>query len=233
MSDAREILSFLTDGTKAFSAATIWVKDQEGTIASHLVMINAAEQTFQAWIPEGFDIKKFLTEMRDRGSVEYLFSVTLARANVFFKTNFKTYDSAGLKFTLPKQMFKVQRRKNARLIIPTTYSIKVEFQDPLFDETVLKKKLFDVSAGGLAFLTASDDTPLYPSGLSLKNFHFNIKHQTVSTAAEVRHISTLSATVAEKTIKVGVIFNNISRHDADLIASYVFDESRKLFSKLL
>ena len=229
----QEIYSFFAEGSKSLSSILIWVKNEEAVIHSHLVMISESEGSFYSWIPEKFDLPGFLEKIKTRDSNEFLFSLSLSRANIFFKSHFKSHDSAGLRFAIPNQVFKVQRRKNARLLFSPPRLLKVEYQDPLFETVTLTKKLYDISAGGLSFVTSTDDAVIYPTGLELKNVRFVMKAQQIVSDAEVRHIIQLPSPQVEKSIKVGVRFKNIKNHDTEIIASYVFDESRKQFSNLL
>lgn len=228
-----EMLRFLTEGAKTLASAMIWTENQEIVIQTHLTMMSQTDKVFYAWLPQQLDLKNFIETLDKKGTRDCFFSLSLKNANLFFKTRFKENDTVGLKFEIPIQVFKVQRRSNFRFKIPEGHVLKVEFPDPLFPETVLSKKVFDISAGGISFITYEKDTPIYQQGLVIEDFRFTLKTKLINTGVEIRHAKTFPANSMEQGLKVGVVFKNMSDEQVQWIASYVFEESRKYFSRFI
>jgi hypothetical protein len=228
-----EGLGMIREGAKTLASAMIWTKNQEHVINTHVSVFSDAGQCFYCWTPKGFDSRKFIDELKKLGEKECFFSISLLRANVFFKAQFLGVDHAGLQFKLPGKVFKVQRRKDLRLPIPDSFTIKVDFNDPLTPDTRTTKKVLDISASGLAFVIDADEVPMYPTGLVLKDLTFTVRNKTIKTGAEIRHSRALRPDGRHKGHAVGVLFKDIRPGESQHIAGFVFEESRKYFSRFI
>lgn len=206
------------------SPVMIWTKDQDQMIHSHITLIGWHDKTIYTWIPPDLDAKAFKTKLEDSGSKECFFSVSLARANIFFKTMYRYHDRGGLQFHLPIQIYKVQRRKDMRFPIQPPYKIILSFDDPQFVDRRMERTMFDVSASGLSFILENDDAPLFPNGVMITNLSFSLRDRLIRCNGEVRH---------RKQNKVGVLFKGLAAVDAQHIAAFVFEESRKYFSRFM
>ena len=192
-----------------------------------------SEKSFYAWIPKNFDPSRFMEEFVAKGMTECFFSVSLSRANIFFKAPFKGYDDGGLRFDLPEKVFKVQRRKDMRFPIQDGHVLRIQIPDPLIPENMLSKKVHDISASGLAFLVPEEEVPLFQIGTLLKGVTFSIQSRKITVDAEVRHLREMPKNSVKSGFKVGIQFKNILPPDSHCIASYVFEESRKFFTKFI
>lgn len=231
--DPKEALLLLKEGAKTLASAMVWTKNQEEVVNTHFATISEEEGVIYMWVPPAFDPKTFSQHLAELGTTECYFSVSLSRANVFFRAVFTGFDSGGMKFKLPEKVFKVQRRKDFRLPIIDGFVMKVEFQDPLFPEARLTKKVIDISAGGLAFVADTSEEPMYHAGLVLKKMTFTVDRRKIEVDAEVRHKREQPQGARIPGFKVGVIFVNLKPADADHIAKYVLQESRKYFTKFI
>ena len=215
----------------------IWTNNQEFVINTHMAVYSDAAKCFYCWMPKDLDQKKFLAHMaemrKSTGESDCFFSVSLLRANIFFRTRFLGIDHAGLQFALPTKVFKVQRRKDLRFPVPDGLIIRVEFADPIAPETRMTKKVLDISASGLAFLIEDSETPLYPAGLTLKELSFTVRNKKITVSAEVRHVRKLRSEERFKGHAVGVLFKDIRPGESQHVAGFVFEESRKYFSRFI
>jgi hypothetical protein len=227
--DHREMLALLVEGAKITADTLIWTKNQENVLHSRISLLSTADEVIYAWIPTDFSAQPFAAEIEKKLALECFFSVSLSRANLFFKTQYISQDSAGLQFKIPSQVYKVQRRKNLRFPIPDSYTLPVEFQDPLFPRKTIRTKVIDISASGLSFSAAEGDSPLFQSGAILKDLRFAIRGRLIQVDAEIRHVRPFH----KQLIKVGLAFQGLQSSDSSHIASYVFDENRKFFSRFL
>lgn len=211
----------------------IWTKNQERVINSHVSVYSDSGKCFYCWAPKEFDPRQFSDELKESGETDCYFSISLMRANIFFKAKYLGFDHAGLQFGLPEKVFKVQRRKDLRFPIPDGHVLKIDFSDPLSPDKLINKKCVDLSASGMAFLIEEEEVPLYPVGLMLENMTFTVRNRQISTAAEIRNTRPTRAEARKKGIVVGVVFKNLKAADNQHIAAYVFEESRKYFSKFI
>ncbi|OFZ55292.1 MAG: hypothetical protein A2428_09115 [Bdellovibrionales bacterium RIFOXYC1_FULL_54_43] len=231
--DQAEADHLLSEGAKSFASTLIWTKDQQNVIRTHLTLFSRKDSLIWAWTPKNFDLKKFMRELEGPGGVhDCYFSVSLAWANIFFRTAFSGPDSAGLCFHAPERVYKVQRRKDLRYRIPEGHVLKLEFDDPLFPDQKQTKKVFDLSASGVSFLTDPSDKEVFVDGAVLKNVTFTIDLRKIVAHVEIRHSKEVMVQ-RKPCLKVGLIFKGMRPGDSQKIASYVFEESRKYFLRFI
>jgi c-di-GMP-binding flagellar brake protein YcgR len=182
--------------------------------------------------PKDFDKNAFLQDLEKTGSRFCFFSVSLPKANIFFKSKFINFDTGVLKFHVPDQVYAVQRRKDVRLPIPPGYVVKVEFDDPILTGQKMNKKVIDISATGLSFLAAANEEVIFQTGVRLKEMAFSIKSRKITVEGEVRHTKTIKTRYLSG-LKVGVQFTSILPGESQHIAGYVFEETRKFYTRIL
>jgi hypothetical protein len=228
-----EGLKLLKEGCKTLSSAMIWTKDQEQVLNSHLSVFSDSTDSFYCWAPKDFDSKKFVADVQASAHSECFFSVSLFRANIFFRASFVALDTAGLLFKFPTKIFKVQRRNDVRLPLLDFLAVKVHFRDPLFPDKESIRKVLDISAGGMAFLIHEEDVPLYPVGLTLNDFLFKVANRTFKIRAQISNSRKLRDEKHKGAFAVGVQFLDLRPGDVQHIASWVFEESRKYFTRFI
>lgn len=211
----------------------IWTTDQGYQFSSYITQLSAVEKGVFCSTPKNFDRTRFLDDLATKNNNECFFSIMLPRATLFFKSAFIDFRDSQIKFAVPLKAFKVQRRENLRHLLFKDPKAWVEYSDPLFPEKKMKTKVYDVSAGGLSFLVLSQDAPLYPTGLILDDFQFTLKDRTLSATVQVRHTKPCTGAQKDMGTKVGISFKKINASDSEFIAAFVFDESRKIFSRLM
>ena len=211
----------------------IWTKEQKHVINTQLLVFHEQEKILCAAIPPETDPDWFKDQLNALGSQDCFFSVSLSRANIFFKARYAGHDTGGLRFEEPTAIYKVQRRKDMRLLIPFGRVIRVEIPDPTFPDQRISKKIFDISAGGLSFIVTDNETPLFPASSILKNMYFSIGSRKITVDAEVRHLRPQPSDSANPGHKVGVLFTRISAGDQQWISAFVFEESRKVISNFM
>jgi hypothetical protein len=231
--DPVEARKLLKEGSRLNASASIWTKEQKLSINTSLSVFDEADQVLYAATPREIDPAWFMDQLVAIGSHDCFFSVSLSRANIFFKARYLGHDAAGFRFRTPDAVFKVQRRKDMRLLIPFGHTVRVEMQDPSFPEQKLSKKIFDISASGLSFIVSDTEGPVFQTGVILKNIVFSIGSRRIVTDAEVRHAKSQAADSSHPGVKVGVLFKNIRPSDSQWIAAYVFEESRKIMIRFM
>jgi hypothetical protein len=228
-----EGLKLLKEGCKTLSSAMIWTKDQEQVLNSHLSVFSESTDSFYCWSPKDFDSNKFIADVYASSGGECFFSVSLYRANIFFRAAFVALDTAGLLFKFPTKVFKVQRRNDVRLPLLDFLAVKVHFKDPLFHEKESIRRVLDISAGGMAFLINEEDVPLYPVGLILESFLFRVANRSFKIRAEISNCRKMRDEKHKGAFAVGVKFLDLRPGDTQHIAGWVFEESRKYFTRFI
>jgi c-di-GMP-binding flagellar brake protein YcgR len=85
----------------------------------------------------------------------------------------------------------------------------------------------------MSLLTGLEDQALFTAGLSLSDFTFAIKGRKITCDAEIRHVRKLPEDAAQSGLRIGLLFQKLRPGDQQHIASYVFEETRKYFSKYI
>lgn len=234
ITNLQEALSTLKQGAKFFSNAMFWTKGQEAVYHSHLSLFSEVDRVFYVSVPaKDFESQSFKDALSKQKSYDLYFSVSLTHANIFFRARYIGYDAGGLKFELPEKIFKVQRRKDVRFTIRDGHLLKIKFKDPIFPETEVEKKAFDISAGGLSIIVSPEEEVLFQPGLTLKGLRFTIQNRSIECEGEVRHSLPLPKSNRPPGVKVGILFRSIRAGDAQHIATYIFEESRKYYSRFM
>lgn len=228
-----EGLTLIREGVKSFSATVIWTKEQETVVKTYLTAHLEDAREILAWIPKKLDIRAFEKHLIQIGDKTLFFSISLPRANVFFKAEYIGHEQGAFRFKYPDKIFKVQRRKSFRLPIPDGYIVFVEFDDALGGPFRSKKKVIDISAGGLSFIAGIEEEAFFKEGQMLRNLTVKVRNKEIKCTGQVRHARLLPISSRIQGVKVGIQFEHIRPGDAQHIAGYVFEESRKYFSKFM
>jgi hypothetical protein len=223
----------LKDGARSKAQCMMWVKEPEYVVHTRMVLLSETEKVMYIAIPKGFEPAKFNDSLAANGVKECMFSVSLSTANIFFKANYSSFDTGGFRFKLPEKIFKVQRRKDIRLTIRDGYVVKLEFDDPLQPGVRMAKKLIDISASGCAIVVEDEEAPMFQVGVVLQNIAIKVAGRVINCDAEVRHARPFPSQSRYEGMKIGLLFSNIRPGDSQHIASYVFSESRKYYTKFL
>ena len=228
--DPVEAKTFLKDAAKAVAPLMIWTKDQTHILNTHFLVLSEEEKIFYSAIPSDFDARKFADDLIQKKSADCFFSMSLPTASLFFTAKFLGTSSGGLKFQIPAKIFKVQRRANFRLPIPNGYVVKAEFKDPLFPERSFSKKAIDISVGGLSLAITEAEAEQFTLGQEIPNVEIFLKTRKFKCTAVVRYTAALPGGGGGK---LGLQFLQINPADAQHIASYVMEESRKFLMNAL
>ena len=224
---AQEADLLLAEAARNNVPTMIWTKNQEEVIRTEILSFDPAQKLLVPKRAKGFDPKRFDDHLAQLGIADCFFSVALGRASLFFRTRYLGTNDTGMRFRAPEKMFKVQRRKDLRYRLPMTSNIRVETPAPY--------KLIDISASGLSFaidMKAGTDVVPFEKGDQISEIRFKLDEQTFSCVAEVKTVRALSKPVPGETHHVGIAFVGLQAGKSQLIAGYIFDETRRLFSKL-
>ena len=219
-----QAIKLLQEGARTLASTSTWTKNQEIIFNGHITLISEVDPIFYVWEPKELDPLKFAAALKASGETLCRFSISLETANLFFKSEFAGRDPGGLKFKIPTAVYKVQRRKDMRMPIPSGYTLKVTFVDPEDSKHICTKKTLDISAGGLAIAIEPGEEHIYKAGVILFQMTFTVRGTKITCQAEVRYC---------RGSTVGLLFMGISTQHADLINAYVNEETRKYFSSNL
>ena len=219
------LLRWLQEGAQAISTLTVWLKDRSWALNSSLTHLSESDDLFYVYTPPGF-LKQAIEGF---DAEQFLITVSLPKAHLFFRTRFLGLDAGGLKFQIPTKAYRAQRREHDRWRVPDSYGLQVSLTDPLFSDQLWKKPLYDLSLGGCSFVTTLADEPILPVGLVLKEAHFYIHMRLMRTQLEVRHKRRLGPS----RLQVGTLFREITPDQREHLQRFLENEKRKFFTQFL
>jgi hypothetical protein len=170
---------------------------------------------------------QFLKALADLGQEKFLFSVGLSEGYIFFESSFVGMDEGGIKFQIPKILFKVQRRKHPRASLARGATYQVEFAFPNDPKKKLRRQIIDISAGGLALHCYQEEIDKYKVGMSFQDFVFQIKTILIRVTAEIKRVQALPIDSPFDGYIVGFQFLSIRPQDVDLISRFAFEKLRE------
>lgn len=231
--DLEDARKFLKEAVRTIASTMVWSKEQKHVITTDIRAFDEQGKMLTVWVPTGTDPAAFVAQLQALGSMDCYFSLSLTRANVFFKSRCLGHDANGFRFALPEKVFKVQRRKDTRLMIPYTHTVRAEMPDPLFPNQRLSRKVFDVSTGGISLIVTDAEGAMFQAGLQLKGITFSIRSRLIKVDGEVKHLRPQPTGSTAPGVKVGIQFTRVDAGDAAWIGAYIFEETRKYVSKIL
>ena len=83
----------------------------------------------------------------------------------------------------------------------------------------MTKKVIDISATGMAFLATELEATIFQPGVRLKNLSFTLRGRKITVSADVRHARPFRA--------------RSSNASGAKVGSYVFEETRRFYTKFL
>ncbi|MBL7714905.1 MAG: PilZ domain-containing protein [Bdellovibrionales bacterium] len=231
---AEEIQSFWDEALRTQASVLVWTRDQDEVVRSHLTVIRENKKQLFVHRPAQMNVADFTAKLAATGTPLCYFSISLARANVFFRAPFVNADAAELKFEYPEAVFKVQRRQDMRLKVNELLKLNVEFQDPTNASNWIKRRIVDLSAGGLSFVAPTEEANRLPVGLKLEEMRFMIEGQSITCHGQVKSVRpSRDKPKKGEEFMVGVNFTGLPAAKNQVIARFVFNETRKIFSSLL
>lgn len=228
-----EAKSLLGEAVQTLASTLVWTRNRESVIKSALHKWTPLSRLIYIKSPADFDEPQFLQSLKTANTKECYFSISLARANVFFRTQFIGTDIGSIGFSTPTQIFKVQRRKDMRLKFQATQHVFVDFTDPVDPNLILHKRLIDLSAGGLCFLISPEEKEYYPPGQIIEEMKFKLGEEWVVTRAEVKYARLWNDFHNKKDLLVGVSFPGLPPGKASSVARFVFEENRKIYTRFM
>lgn len=213
----------LHEGAKDIAQATIWTAQQRNVIAANLVLFSDEDSRLYFSSPEPRENEKFYATYIAEGLADCFVNLTLRKKCLFFKSKILGVDTAGLQFEVPEELFEIQRRREVRHRIPDGYTVKTKFQNPVNPTEVLERKVFDISVGGLSFLTDLSDDAVYAVDLALEKMRFTVVGHEINCVAVVRHKQQQQTSDGKIWLRVGTQLTRVPPASSSVLLAYVLE----------
>jgi c-di-GMP-binding flagellar brake protein YcgR len=201
-------------------------------------MINDKKIIVNVWIKI---IRKFRDEMvveADEKNVEVLEKVVSGTENLnffisgfglLFQCKIKSYQEKNhLVVKIPSEYAQLERRKHLRYQLNDE---KIECFINIEENGMtrkIKKRAFDISAGGVSFIVSKLEAKFFNPGTKLDNFVFQIEDKFVKTTAKIINIIHLSPELSSDLLyggwKVSISFLSNEIEFVKMVDDYVFSK---------
>lgn len=223
--DPKEAAKLLNEGAKMHASAILWTSDQTHHIQTQIISADVTKGVFTAWLPDETDIQDLNDFLSEEKPGACYVSLSLAGANVFFKALVISVEPGVLKARWPEHVFKVQRRADFRFTVPSGQVLKLKFKDPTDPANELERRIVDLSAGGLSYRTEPEDEGKFFRKQPLTGLEFVVGEIQIKVDAVVSNV------VDGPAARVGVSFKDLTLGTQSQLSSYLFSETRKIFSR--
>ncbi len=233
VTDTAERLSLLEDALRDRAALTLWTKGKDHLLTgAHLTRMSAQALEVEASTVE--EMKIFVEKLQANPDGCYV-NYAVKLGSVFCLADLLSAPTdvkkKSIVLAFPKEFFKVQRRQGIRLPLKPPYSLFVEFKLP-GDFEVTKKKINDISIGGLAFFVPPEEAAQYVVGEKIRKMSFVVRNKAITATGEVRHTRLIKKEQGTQLL-VGVQFENLPAKETGLIDKFVMEETQSQFTALV
>jgi c-di-GMP-binding flagellar brake protein YcgR len=148
-----------------------------------------------------------------------------------FKTRFLGENKQSLRFETPHKILIAQRRKDRRYRIPRGYEIHLNMGLEGTRMADTPKRLYDLSAGGLAFTVDPKEADVYKPGDVLDKIEMVLRGRRMMFTVEVKNKMALPAGSPVPGVKIGTSFKKLSEQDEEYISAYILEKTIQYLSK--
>jgi hypothetical protein len=145
-------------------------------------------------------------------------------------TEYEKSSDSSISFAFPKKIFKIQRRKYIRYNIPAGYDIFIECES-LETHQRVKRKILDLSEGGIAFLLEPSENPeIYKTGAVMRDCTLILRNQTLKLSLRVANQISVELPKLGASQKLGLEFIKISEENRNFLAAFIYSQLGQLMT---
>lgn len=240
VNEASSILKILETITRHKVPVTVWFKEQSLLFETYFSEYLPNLKRLSLFLPLSVGAEAFSAALKQQGSMGILISFQVDTVQYFGKiTVLNVMPPDAIRVEVPKEIFKLQRRANLRIPFKRQDAPKVSCTHPsaerkmaLADSDILHFRMLDISAGGMSIAAPMEQKDVLAIGKIIKDVRFHLKGTDISCSAVVRHHKGAENDQGQPMLRVGLQFTSLRPQFERWIASFVMDESRRVFSIL-
>jgi c-di-GMP-binding flagellar brake protein YcgR len=231
LTDPGQILDVLGKSTRQLCSVSIKIRGSDQQFSSRLVDSKLSETGLQVEYSAELTEASFKQELRRTGSRDCLLMI-FAGNRYILGINVECIEMGDvLTFNIPKKVFRMQRRKSVRYVIPTGYDMYVEMASVEEPHLRTRRKLLDISEHGLAFFVLSRrEGALYLKNAVLKRCSINIRNHEIKVDLKVMNRIEHDQGKKGGGTKIGTEFTSISVDDLDLLTQFVYSQLAQMLT---
>jgi hypothetical protein len=150
--------------------------------------------------------------------------IKLGPLHIGFLSHFVGPWERGFKLSTPSKMFQLEQRKYRRLQIPSGQPIDVFLRVPDVEKVIERRKLLDISAGGLSFVVSEDELNRYVPKLNIPSIELAIRGMDIKAKGAVANVTDYKDRLRGRGTKVGIEFFDLDEGSFTLITSFVAEQ---------
>ena len=152
-------------------------------------------------------------------------TVSMQKTTFFLKLLINERELRTVKCYYPMSVFKLQRRQNFRA--------RMSYAKPTFITVTGKEyRLIDISVGGMSFAAPVDEASRFAAETKLADLSFRLLAREVRADATVKHVMRTQDEAKKDILKVGLQVTKMLPEQEKIVADYVAQETRNLFSAI-
>lgn len=223
----------LVTAAESSSRVVLWFGSGEQRIVLRSKIHSEGElkRFLEVVIPADLDLEQWVANVTATGNRNcHIMVFTKDSGIVGFETEWLDQTEKTLRFTLPREIYKAQRRSNYRHFIPRGQDISVSIPNPRDLRHRIRRQVLDISVGGISILIPASEAHNYKIGMLVRHGFFKIRGRTLNFDGEVRAIGEVTNVPKVEGFRVGVKFRRLSKEDIEFIDMYVIENAIQYYN---
>jgi hypothetical protein len=220
-----EKIRLLKDLCSVRNQIIVWTKGQNIVAEASAYMVSDNEYSFH--IVQNNSGKMLLEQMEKQEISELYVRGNLEAGSVFFKVNKPNFNLEDIEIFVPKEMWKIQRRRTSRVKVDGRKKIIANiFYDVDQVKYQVEAPLRDLGVGGAAILLDDEIYKKMSKGKVLQKIVFSINNFEIESPAIVRWKSKISKNLSLKGLQnaIGLEFLYLNDDYKDFLNRYILEE---------
>lgn len=242
LTDRNIRLRIIDAAAKKKATVTLWIQDKTIQFETKLIKHHPLYNEIELELPSNVSWERFTEGLIGQTTKEIYGSLLLDKSTFLFKTVLVgRTGSLIFKLKTPEKLFMLRQRSALRVSVDQRFPpIKITLFDPTKEfpkdglvkqENVLEFKMLDLSTGGFAIGAHSPElAEKFVRGIILQDIRFKLYDTQIIAEGTVAY-NKCPNQPTEPPHKIGIKFKNLKPDSENMIARFVAEESRKLFTR--
>ncbi|MBU6376493.1 MAG: PilZ domain-containing protein [Bdellovibrionales bacterium] len=231
--DNESKLRLVREAAKSACPITVWTKSKAVLFRATISSFDFSKNTFRAEIPKDLSLQKVLSIVESGDGV--FLKVDLPSTTILFRTEIFQFSQGNpyLDFKFPKDIYKIQQRKHPRIDVRNDSSIRVFHDDPLQAGRKIRRKVNDISVGGLAVQLFLGEERHYHVGQKLSHFQVQIGSKILICWASIRNIRVVIDGSKPSGLIMGVELQGLDDSKQKQLSNFIDRKMIRQFSSIV
>ena len=227
ISSAQKLRAILEDAHNSNLIVDFWTRDKAFKHKAFFSVPEDRKRHFALTPQEGFPLESFQKLVEQEANTEKPLQIFVnlffkGQAVVCFVGRIVKMTGSTIELEIPSQYYALQRRKDHRYQIPNGYELYVDLVDPSGNSKQrVKKRMFDLSVGGLSFFIQANEMRYYQPNVILRFVKFSLQGRQVVTHAEIRQSRAMKCPDGSDGALIGIQFKKMAPDEKQFLLQYL------------